>query len=99
MLKNKIVVLNDKKEYYVLDELDHHGKKYLFLSLYHANDESIDENQFFVVELKLENANLTFHDIEDQNEAERISAIFLEKMKNGTQHELNPKSWTVINSF
>lgn len=86
MLKNKIVVLDDKKEYYVLDELDHHGKKYLFLSLYHANDESIDENQFFVVELKLENANLTFHDIEDQNEAERISAMFLEKMKNGTQH-------------
>lgn len=86
MLKNKIVVLNDKKEYYVLDELDHHGKKYLFLSLYHANDESIDENQFLVVELKLENANLTFHDIEDQNEAERISAMFLEKMKNGTQH-------------
>ena len=52
----------------------------------HANDESIDENQFFVVELELENANLTFHDIEDQNEAERISAMFLEKMKNGTQH-------------
>ena len=86
MLKNKIVVLNDKKEYYVLDELDHHDKKYLFLSLYHANDESIDENQFFVVELELENANLTFHDIEDQNEAERISAMFLEKMKNCAQH-------------
>lgn len=86
MLKNKIVVLNDNKEYYVLDELDYHGKKYLFLSLYHVNDESIDENQFSVVELKLENANLTFHDIENQNEAEKISAMFLEKMKNDTQH-------------
>ena len=86
MLKNKIIVLDDNKEYYVLDELEYNYKNYLFLTLYHSNDESIDESQFLVIELRLENANLTFHDIENQNEAEKISAMFLEKMKNDTQH-------------
>ncbi len=85
MLKNKIVTLNDQKEYYVLEELDDNNKKYLFLSMYHSDDESINEDQFLVVELKLENDHLTFHNIEEQNEAERISAMFLEKMKNDTQ--------------
>lgn len=85
MLKNKIITLNDKQEYYVLDELENNNKKYLFLSLYHQNDESIDEDKFLVIELRLENSNLTFHNIENQEEAERISAMFLEKMKNGTQ--------------
>lgn len=85
MLKNKIITLNDKQEYYVLDELENNNKKYLFLSLYHQNDESIDEDKFLVIELRLENSNLTFHNIENQEEAERISAMFLEKMKNDTQ--------------
>ena len=85
MLKNKIVTLNDQKEYYVLEELDDNNKKYLFLSMYHSDDESINEDQFLVVELKLENDHLTFHNFEEQNEAERISAMFLEKMKNDTQ--------------
>ena len=85
MLKNKIITLNDKQEYYVLDELENNNKKYLFLSLYHQNDESIDEDKFLVIELKLENSNLTFHNIENQEEAERISAMFLEKMKNDTK--------------
>lgn len=85
MLKNKIITLNDKQEYYVLDELENNNKKYLFLSLYHQNDESIDEDKFLVIELRLENSNLTFHNIENQEEAERISVMFLEKMKNDTQ--------------
>ena len=85
MLKNKIITLNDNQEYYVLEELDDPQKKYVFLSLYHQEDESIDEDNYLVVELKLENANLTFCDIEDQEEAERISTMFLEKMKNDTQ--------------
>ena len=49
MLKNKIITLNDKQEYYVLDELENNNKKYLFLSLYHQNDESIDEDKFLVI--------------------------------------------------
>ena len=53
MLKNKIITLNDNQEYYVLEELDDQQKKYLFLSLYHQEDESIDEDNFLVVELKL----------------------------------------------
>lgn len=85
MLKNKIIVLDDNKEYYVLDELEYNYKNYLFLSLYHSNDESIDEDKFLVIELRLENSNLTFHNIENQEEAERISVMFLEKMKNDTK--------------
>lgn len=79
-MKGKILELNDGIEYYVLDELDYNNKKYVFTSPYNQKNETIDEENFLVVEIKINKDKLIVNDINDSNEALNISNMFLEKM-------------------
>lgn len=79
-MKGKILELNDGIEYYVLDELDYNNKKYVFTSPYNQKNETIDEENFLVVEIKINKDKLIVNDINDSNEALNISNMFLAKM-------------------
>ena len=79
-MKETIITLNEQQEYYVLEEINQYQKKYLLLAKYHKETQEIEDNNFIIGKLKMENNNLIIDNIQNQEEAELITQLFLNKM-------------------
>ena len=87
-MKETIITLNDQQEYYVLEEINQYQKKYLLLAKYHKEIQEIENNNFIIGKLKMENNNLIIDNIQNQEEAELITQLFLNKMKMNQKKEV-----------
>lgn len=80
-MKDKIIELNDGQNYYVLDEINHNGNRYICATLCDMKNETVKEDELVVCEVKVANNQLTVNDVDETVEKEIVN-IFLQNMKN-----------------
>ena len=82
MINNKIIEISEKLKYYVIENIEYKGKKYILTTQYDENQNTINENEYHVMELDLENNNLKIKQIKDKNIANIVIKKLIEKTKN-----------------
>ena len=81
-MKDKIIELNNGKNYYVLEDLTLDDKYYIYCSLVNVVNESVDENNFVIVEVRRKvDGSYSLIDIDDENDIFLITNLFLNKIK------------------
>ena len=81
-MKDKIIELNNGKNYYVLEDLTLDDKYYIYCSLVNEANETVDENNFVIVEVRKKvDGSYSLIDIEDENDIFLITNLFLNKIK------------------
>ena len=84
-MKGKIIELKDDSEYIVLEEIVYNDKKYIMASECNTKtEEIIEEDTMIVMEIELDREDLSVADIYDDDLAETVSKLLLEKMQNST---------------
>lgn len=81
MVKDKIIQMDDGKNYYVLEEVEYIGRKFLLSIECDLAHDTVNEKEYFIMELTLENGDLVIKQLPDKNLAERVLAMLLEKVK------------------
>lgn len=81
-MKDKIIELNNGKNYYVLEDLTLDDKYYIYCSLVNEVNETVDENNFVIVEVRKKvDGSYSLIDIDDENDIFLITNLFLNKIK------------------
>lgn len=81
-MKDKIITLQDNKEYYILEELDYENNKYVLCSQCDLKTDSINENELSLFKINLKDDNLIINDVPDDNLANLVTNKILEKIRN-----------------
>ena len=80
-MKDAILKLANNKSYYILEELDYNNKKYAFASECNLEKETLNEDEFVVMEVKLINDELVVDEIYDDKVAEEVTLLFKKKFQ------------------
>ena len=81
MIRDKIIELENGVNYYILEELTYNNKKYALAVECDLEKEEMNDDKYIVMEIKLDNNNLTTAYIEDDKEAAIISKMLLDKAR------------------
>lgn len=81
-MKDKIIELKNGINYYVLEELVYNNKKYIFGAECDLEKDTIKENDFIVMEVTLKDNELVLDDITDDNIAQIVTNMFMDKFRN-----------------
>lgn len=81
MVRDKIFQMDNGRSYYVLEEIEYNGKKYLLsVECDIEKDELVNEEDYFVVELAYEDGELMIKKIEDEKLIEVVTILLLNKV-------------------
>lgn len=81
MVKDRIIELDNGINYYILEEISYNNKKYILAALCNLGEETVDADKYLVLEIKIEDNNLITADIEDDNLANKVIELLVEKVK------------------
>ena len=81
MIRDKLIELTNGINYYILEELTYNNKKYVLAAECDLEKETVNDDKYLVMEIKLENNDLVTADIEDDNEATIITKMLLDKAR------------------
>lgn len=82
MIKDKIIQMENGKSYYALEEITYNEKKYLIALECDLEKDEANEEDYLVMELRIENGELTIKRIEDNELAVTVTALLLQKIRN-----------------
>lgn len=82
MVKDKIMQMDNGKSYYVLEEVEYNGKKYILSLECDLDNDSVNSDDYLVMELCMDNDELSIRRIDDDNVATVVMAMLLNKIKN-----------------
>ena len=82
MIKDKIIQLDNKKSYYILDEVEYNGNKYVVSLECDLEEDKVNENDYYVMRIDIDNDNLSVKIIDDDSIAKVVVAMLLNKLKN-----------------
>lgn len=83
MVKDKIIELENGTNYYVLEETEYNDKKYVLAAQCDLEKEELNEDDYIVMEIKIEDDALVTKNIHDDN----IVRIVTEKLINKVRAE------------
>lgn len=81
MIKDKIVELENGVSYYVLDEIIYNNKKYILTIECDLKKDEINENDYFVMELKIDGNDIIFSPITDNKLAMDVTELLIKKVR------------------
>ena len=81
MLKDRIIELDGNKSYYVYEEVDYNNKKYILTSECDVTKDLINDEEYLVMEVVLEDSDLHIKQLKDDNLAKIITTLLLSKMR------------------
>lgn len=81
MLKDRVIQLEANKSYYVYEEVDFNNKKYILTSECDVDKDLVNDEEFLVMEVILEDGDLTIKHVNDDKVAETVTALLLSKMQ------------------
>lgn len=81
-MKDTILKLKNNKYYYILEELSYNNKKYAFATEYNPTEETVNEEEFIVMEIKLKDDKIVIDKIHDDNLTEEVTMLFRDKFQN-----------------
>lgn len=81
MVKDKIIELENGINYYVIEEIDHNDKKYVLAAMCDLEKEEVNEEDYIVMEIKIEDDALVTKNIKDDNIARIVTEKLIEKVR------------------
>lgn len=82
MVKDKVMQMENGKSYYVLEDVEYNGKKYVLSLECDLDKDTINEEDYLVMELSMADGELAIKRIEDDNVAKVVVSLLLNKVKN-----------------
>lgn len=82
MVKDKVIQIDNGKSYYVLEEIEYQGKKYILTLECDLEKDMVNEDDYFAMELAIENGELNIKKIDDNDIAKVVVGMLLSKMPN-----------------
>ena len=82
MVKDKIIQMDNGKCYYVLDDVEYNGKKYILSLECDLDKDAVNEEDYFVMELSMVDGELAIKRVEDDNISKIVIAMLLNNVKN-----------------
>lgn len=81
MIKDRIIELENGTNYYILDDITYMEKKYVLAAECDLEKDLVKEDKYIVMELKINNNDLYIVNIEDNNLANIVTKLLIEKIK------------------
>ena len=82
MVKDKIIQMDNGKSYYVLEDVEYNGKKYILSLECDLDKDAVNEEDYFVMELSMVDGELAIKRVEDDNISKIVIAMLLNNVKN-----------------
>lgn len=82
MIKDKIIQMDNGKSYYILDDVEYNGSKYVISLECDLEKDKVNENDYFVMKIDMDNNDLSVKIIDDDSIAKVVVAMLLNKLKN-----------------
>lgn len=82
MVKDKVIQMDNGKSYYVLEEIEYQGKKYILTLECDLEKDMVNEDDYFAMELAIETGELNIKKIDDNDIAKVVVGMLLSKMQN-----------------
>lgn len=79
MIKDRIIELENGTNYYILDDITYMQKKYVLAAECDLKNDSVNEDKYIVMEIKINNNDLFIVNIEDDNIASIVTKLLIEK--------------------
>lgn len=79
MIKDKIIELENGTNYYILDDITYMGKKYILAAECDLENDTVNEDKYIVMELKINKNDLYIVNIEDDDLAKIVTKLLIEK--------------------
>lgn len=80
MIKDRIIELENGSNYYILDDITYMQKKYVLAAECDLEKDSVNEDKYIVMEIKINNNDLFIVNIEDDNIASIVTKLLIEKV-------------------
>ena len=81
MLKDRVIELKDGVGYYVFEETELNGKKYILAAVCDVEKDEINEDEFVVKEVGFVNGGLVTRSIDNDNLAVNVTKTLIEKFR------------------
>ena len=81
MVKDKIIELENGINYYVIEEVDYNDKKYILAAMCDLEKEEVQEEDYIVMEIKIEDDALVTKNIHDDNIARIVTEKLIKKVR------------------
>ena len=82
MMRDKIIKMSDGQEYYILEDVEYNGKKYVLSLECNLDKDTVNENDYLVMEVAFENDDLMIKIVDDVEVAKVVVSMLLNKVKN-----------------
>lgn len=82
MIKDKIIEMDNGKNYYILEEVSYNGKKYLLSAECNLEKDEINEEGYIVMEMIIENEELKINQIKDNELTNIVTNMLINKVRN-----------------
>lgn len=81
MIKDKIIQMDDNRNYYVLEDTEYKGKKYILALECNLDNDIINEDDYFVMELDVTGEDLYIKHVEDDEIAKMVIELLLDEVR------------------
>ena len=82
MIKDRIIELENGINYYILEDISYMQKKYVLAAECDLENDSVKEDKYLVMEVKINNNELYIVNIEDDETSKMVTKLLLEKIRN-----------------
>ena len=81
MVKDRILDLDNGTSYYILEEVVYNDKKYVMACVCDTKSNYVNEDDYIVMELKINNDDLVIENIKDLELAKVVTKLLIEKVR------------------
>ena len=81
MIKDRIIELENGCNYYILEDINYNQKKYVLASLCNLEKDYMDEDNYIVLEVNINNNDLYLNHITDTSIVSTVTKLLIEKTK------------------
>ena len=85
MIKDKIITMDNEKEYYVLDDIIYEGRNFIISIECNLKKDEVNEKDYHIMELTIENNKLAIKKILDEELAKVVTMRLIEKVRNSEE--------------
>ena len=81
MIKNRIIQMENGRNYYVLEEVEYNNKKYVLSVECDLDKDDIEEDDYLIMEVALSGNDIVIKNVNSEKVAKIVSSILLEKIQ------------------
>lgn len=82
MIKDKVIEMDNGRSYYILDSIDYNNRMYALALECDLDKDEVNEEDYFAMEIAIEDNDLSVRQILDDNVAQIVVGMLLNKIKN-----------------